>query len=817
MRIISLELKGYRRFPLARHKTLHYHPKKRLQLLVGTNGSGKSSLLKELSPLPAISAEYDPGGYKRIEIEHQGKHYALTSRFDGAAKHSFCCDGVELNPGGTLGVQKELVAQHFLITPELHELMSGVVTFSSMSVAQRRQWFTQLSRINFEYAFEVYQKRVTVFRELDAQLKRVRAQHASECQKVLDEAAYRALSEEIAELKKLLYALIDLKARVETPAVSFNEEHLRTLNEALGHALNTVKTQPHPLSGAALEEKTQALYVTLKTLSQQYQDSLKQLESQQNLYERFKHLGVSAQEEINAKREALQVKLAQLKSHLTLVPLEPVEQVSWSIQTAYDELFPVLKGVKSVRNEEARIRSLKDTLRSLEETRSALRSKLLQCQAELKHFAHLKSQEATTCPQCAHRWIIGYDAKKEADVIAQCNELSAQDKTLTQTIEAHKEALAECEKTQERWVMASHSIARYSLLMTLWSQVHKEELLEKDPEMVLALLEQARAQLSALAAYHDTQALCVELDALSRVHQSQDRTNLSALEAHLALQQQRVATLLSEGNRLKAQYQELLSYREVLNTLQARYDALEAALQEQEVRYKQALNHLRYQHYVTLIDALHQQLNALELRLTQAQQQKDRVAMLAQELDTLTNAYEVERAIVQELSPKDGLIARSMSGFINDFIERMNAIIRSIWLYPFSLVPILLEDDERLDYRFEVEVNEHFRISDVQRCSSGMREIIDLAFRVVAMHYLGLMHYPLYADEFGRAMDATHRVRAFELLTKTLTQYDYSQIFIISHHEHLYANLKMMDVCVLDDRALNGAYTPDTSVFAFYD
>lgn len=98
-----------------------------------------------------------------------------------------------------------------------------------------------------------------------------------------------------------------------------------------------------------------------------------------------------------------------------------------------------------------------------------------------------------------------------------------------------------------------------------------------------------------------------------------------------------------------------------------------------------------------------------------------------------------------------------------------------------------------------------------------MREIIDLAFRVVAMHYLGLTHYPLYADEFGRAMDATHRVRAFELLTKTLTQYDYSQIFIISHHEHLYANLKMMDVCVLDDRALNGVYTPDETVFAFYD
>ncbi len=817
MRIISLELKGYRRFPLARHKTLRYRPKKRLQLLVGTNGSGKSSLLKELSPLPALSAEYDAGGYKRIEIEHQGKHYVLTSRFDSGAKHSFCCDEVELNPGGTLGVQKELVAQHFLITPELHELMSSVITFSSMSVAQRRQWFTQLSRINFEYAFDVYQKRVSVFRDLEAQLKRVRAQHASECQKVLDEATYRSLSDEIAELKKLLYALIDLKARVDGAPPLLTEEPLRKLNEALGSALSAVKARPHPLSSGSLDAKTQELYVALKTLSQQYQDSLKQLESQQNLYERFKHLGVSAQEEIKAKRDALQAKLEELKARLTLVPLEPVERVSWTIQTVYDELFPVLKGVKSVRNEEARIRALKDTLRALEEKRSAVRTKLLECQAELKHFAHLKSQEATTCPQCAHRWIIGYDAKKESDVIAQCNELSAQDKTLTRTIESHKETLAQCEKTQERWIMAAHTIARYSLLMTLWSHVHKHELLEKDPEMVLTLLEQARAQLGALAAYHDTHALCVELDALSRVHQSQDRTNLSALESHLALQQQQVAALLEEGHRLKAQYQELLGYREALTNLQTHYSALDAALQEQHTLYKRALDHLRYQHYVALIDAIHQQLNSLELRLTQAQQQKDRVAMLAQELDTLTNAYEVEKAIVQELSPKDGLIARSMSGFINDFIERMNAIIRSIWLYPFSLVPILLEEDERLDYRFEVEVNEHFRISDVQRCSSGMREIIDLAFRVVAMHYLGLMHYPLYADEFGRAMDATHRVRAFELLTKTLTQYDYSQIFIISHHEHLYANLKMMDVCVLDDRALNGAYTPDETVFAFYD
>ena len=56
MKIISLELEGAIRLELSGIKNLKITPETSITAIIGSNGSGKSSLLHYLSPLPADKA-----------------------------------------------------------------------------------------------------------------------------------------------------------------------------------------------------------------------------------------------------------------------------------------------------------------------------------------------------------------------------------------------------------------------------------------------------------------------------------------------------------------------------------------------------------------------------------------------------------------------------------------------------------------------------------------------------------------------------------------------------------------------------------------
>ena len=145
MLIKKLILSGYKRLALNHINYIEFTPENKIQLILGSNGSGKSSLLKELSPLPANHIEFSKDGYKIIEILHNNSHYLLKSIFSSSGnKFYFIKNNEELNPGHTSSVYKELVKKEFNITQETHDLMTGYDKFHSMSVSERRNWFTKI-------------------------------------------------------------------------------------------------------------------------------------------------------------------------------------------------------------------------------------------------------------------------------------------------------------------------------------------------------------------------------------------------------------------------------------------------------------------------------------------------------------------------------------------------------------------------------------------------------------------------------------------------------------------------------------------------
>ena len=96
-------------------------------------------------------------------------------------------------------------------------------------------------------------------------------------------------------------------------------------------------------------------------------------------------------------------------------------------------------------------------------------------------------------------------------------------------------------------------------------------------------------------------------------------------------------------------------------------------------------------------------------------------------IDDIQSNIKVLDIILNEISPKNGLIAKSVSSFLNIIIENINAIINTVWDYKMILKAINVED-EVLNYKFKVEVEDKITINDVNNCSSGMKKIINFAF-----------------------------------------------------------------------------------------
>jgi energy-coupling factor transporter ATP-binding protein EcfA2 len=135
MIIRKLILKGYKRLFLNNIDYLEYTPESNIQILLGSNGSGKSSVLNMLNPLPAdIKKEFREDGYKYIEITHRNREYIISSNYKDKNKHSFIVDGLELNTGGTKKVQLDLAYEHFKINPSINNILLGLDSLTTMFV-----------------------------------------------------------------------------------------------------------------------------------------------------------------------------------------------------------------------------------------------------------------------------------------------------------------------------------------------------------------------------------------------------------------------------------------------------------------------------------------------------------------------------------------------------------------------------------------------------------------------------------------------------------------------------------------------------------
>ena len=83
--ITELELSGFKRLALSDTKYIKINPQTNVHLMLGTNGSGKSSIMDLLTPLPPDRSDFEEGGFKRILFKYDSDSYEMYSEDN---KHS---------------------------------------------------------------------------------------------------------------------------------------------------------------------------------------------------------------------------------------------------------------------------------------------------------------------------------------------------------------------------------------------------------------------------------------------------------------------------------------------------------------------------------------------------------------------------------------------------------------------------------------------------------------------------------------------------------------------------------------------------------
>lgn len=811
MKILSIKLSGYDRFSLNHYPVFTYSPVQRIQLIVGTNGSGKSSLLEEASPLPSDKSNYKPGGSKIIKIEHNGSMYTLTSSFkQSTPKHSFIVHGdidEELNQGGTASVQRDLVEKIFSITPEIHSVMIGRERFTTMSVAKRREWFTKISKMDFNYAIDVYNRFKSRLKDTEQFLKFQHSLLLTETNKLSDMTDRDKLEKEIYEYQEILDILIEAR-----DAISINKnlpsdaEFIGQLNDANVDyrtilrkliALNYKGDISRYINSIKELEKR----IALNTAS--YNDLGKRIEQYQSDICQMKKLNIDKKTDVGRILTSLSAKIESYRKLLKYLPEDiSIETTISSINLAHDSLFDTLQNMP---NNDDRYYS-KDTYIKFVNDQTDIRNKILKLRDEsmnikrqLDTYEYALSNHKTTCPNCNHTWIRNFDEsiyvrlkQRTIEIDSEIMELEKTDNDLTIKIQ-------EISNYFDQYRLYMKVTDNIQTLSHIWDLINKEKILFISPKKILYILEQAKSELNVIKIIQELKNKQTDLEKMKETSELSIVNDISNLELQIQNSLVDFASLqksIEEDKELLVKNEEIVSLHKRLTEL---FSVIEKLYNEGIIIADNDISKLRYVSLQELIRSISTNIGDLKKNLFAAKTQETVVSKIQQTISELSLEKETLNAMVCALSPRDGIIARSMSNFLNHFLSRVNRLIEQIWTYPFELLPVNDNDNDLdLNYRFVISVKNKKIIPDISSCSSGMQEVIDLAFRITSMQYLGLNTFPIYLDEFGKSMDSTHRIKAFNVVTNLILHSTYSQLFVISHYEQAYGGIANCDIVVLN-------------------
>lgn len=792
MLITRLVLHKSKRLGFNGIETMTYTPRHLYQIILGTNGSGKSSLIGELSPLPASGLDYFKGGYKLIELTHNNKHFELLSDFSSkkAGHHSFLLDAVEMNEGGTSTVQKQLVKEYFNIDKELFDLLSSQSNFREFSANTRRQWLIRMADDNMEYAINLYNevnKRLrdtgSVVKYLDEQITTVSKQNPDIDNK----------EQELQERERTLKLAHRTLSQLDSVDTTCDMDELRGRIKKGFEVLTTLSNsvlELETIKGFKLKSPNQIGY-HISTLQSKIADNDKDINYLTAEYNRVNQavnaLINQASDDVGSLENKLfevQDKQREYLSHIHKFK-SILDYDAKLLSESADRVEEVLNTILSDIPDNTNKFYNREHMNQASHKREVLANSIAQLDNKLRTYQHtidhLENTDKTVCPKCNHSFLPGMNQYTLSDMIKLREGINNQKEELLAELQIGDNYLQEVHSYMSQYRQLREIINHNPNLNPLWQVFDEHPLTEYSPNKYLSLYSHFVREVGYYLESTKLQSSIDEMTvAISSVksttgtHQEYNKTVIEDL-------QKRIEHLVLSNHKLQEEIDEYRNYE----TLYQRAVKLESQLTDTDSKlagliesyYKAGVNH-----FISLeIDEVNRQLGSVAFELSNITTIKHRLIDLKNQRDekaALKNSLEL---LSKQLSPVNGLIAEYSLKFITQFTDQMNAIINSVWTYDMQLQPLAISED--LTYKFPVYMSESdTQTPDIDKLSSAQKRIVDFAFKILLITYLELENYPLYIDELTPNLDETHRINITNYLKTFVDSGRCSQMFMTSHY-----------------------------------
>lgn len=806
MFITEMVLHKCRRFYLKGIETLRINPTLKTQIVLGTNGSGKSSLLKVgFSVLPADKDDFEKGGYKYVKVMSNGRTYELRS--DIARKvtsHSFIMDGEELNEGKTGAVQRELVREHFGMTNDLHQVLTGQIKFTSMSALQRREWITLLSSADFDYVIKLHGRIKRAARDTGAVIKHLSGRLVQESSKKIDDDSFTALRRQSEDVYSKLMKLHQHSKRDGlAPTFGHYERMYNDLHSEMDSLIQRTKYLKGVVPTAVkdtdndavialkdnLRSRVQMLEAALQEVSERHHEIDKQIHDMADL-EDIDPVELDGQ--IKELRDRIADLNTKFKDTNDIAKLPTHEYCFATIQDLMTTLHQVDVSDESYLDRSTHLSKLKDL--------ADLQGSLVKGQGRIGELEyrldHIRNCASITCPKCTHEFKEGVSGEEEETIRKLLEKGYAFRKDIDSRIDAVKE-----------WIASSNAIGEvmYSLqsireqnpdLSVLWERIHRQGGFKQGRALISTCTEFIGDIKNNIVVLELTQALTPLLERQVALQKLDKSSQLRGVANSLS---DRVLDLKSHLLDAKETLKEVDSFHSRMIEAGEISQTVEMGM----VRLNELMDNMTKFVAVEEVEAQvkrHQvQLGMLEQSLAEAEIQIGIVKDLNKSLEEAKSEEDALIQLEKLLSPKDGIIAEQIMVFINTFIGAINDVIAKVWGYNLALDKCNLAEGE-LDYKFPMYIHSTDNpIEDIKFGSDSQVDIVNQAFVLVVYKFLELQHFPLYLDELGRTFDEVHRLN-LTLAVKELMDDDiYSQVFFISHSFESQNSYPNSQLVVLDD------------------
>ena len=792
-------IKGHKRFPFLDTGVFEKTFDSPLVLIEGPNGSGKSSLLNRLLPFPADRKDFEEDGYEEYHISFRGTDYVLTTDYNTGKNplYSFKRGSEELNTAGLVTAQKELVFKIFGINESIKDILIDKEKFSTMSLNTRKKVFSALTKLNIDHILRSHNKLKDQYNMLKMRLKSEQNQYNLEESRLVNSEDLQSTKEALNKTNETIDFLLSMRQDLSqwfTPGThdGVYEDLKVTLKEKTDvisgryTLLTSNPSQEHDrriealISASSSEEgKLDSLYNTLGEL-----DSVRRgmgiVDGDTKTYQ-------DKYDELNEEIERLSNMIEKF-----VFDEHTFKDVERAFFIVNDQVLPITSNMESnERNEDSGTYYF---------NRVTQQRSLEQHQDLLNRIAHIDTLESTirsnidvlsqiehnlTCPSCDVsiniRDIVKNDQYKEDNLLHICEERN----TLKLEIEKLVDYLTRCHKyfTEYQDVIELKK-STIEHLKPFWDAVDERQLLTSAPSGVSNEVNRLNIDITV------GRSLVILCEERRRVKEN--------LDLSLKMNTEAIRKLDEQFQRTEEQVQVHMNKRErilsdlkVVRCAKSAYETYLSACKAVEFSKDIVREHNLSQFVSSIQNTISNEIRDLRVtagELSDVIRDHDMIEHTLQaygrNIQGIESELKVLEALLDELSPKTGLIAQTISSFLNTIISNMNKTLAKIWSYRMVLTPIDVGNDV-LNYRFKLEVGDSLIVDDISNGSTGQRQAIDLAFKLVLYSLLGFHDYLLVLDELGSNMDETHTDNMGRLVQSFATEGSFSQIFIISHKENM--------------------------------